>query len=109
MTGLSNIFNVLGIDGEAEELPASEPQHPQVMEYRCWCAARLGGRARSGSDSSGKVIHAVWTNTPTGGIDFSTAACGAHPGRTSYGFTIQAYDNTSAVTCRACREKLGLK
>ena len=108
MTGLSDIFNVLGIDGddgEAEEFPASEPQ---AMEYR-WCAARLGGRARSGSDSSGKVVHAVWTNTPTDGIDFSTAACGAKPGRTSYGFTIQAYDNTTSVTCRACREKLGLK
>ena len=42
MTGLSDIFNVLGIDGddgEAEEFPANEPQ---VMEYRCWCAARLG-------------------------------------------------------------------
>ena len=105
MTGLSDIFNVLGIDGEGEEFTSE----PQVMEYRCWCAARLGGRARSGSDSSGKVVHAVWTNTPTGGISFSTAACGAKPGRTSYGFTIQAYDNTTSVTCRACREKLGLK
>ena len=107
MTGLSNIFNILGIDGETEQA-ATEPQQRLVAEYR-WCGARLGGRARSGSDSSGKVVHAVWTNTPTDGIDFSAAACGAKPGRTSYGFTIQAYDNTSTVTCRACREKLGLK
>ena len=105
---LSDVFSTLGIDGDAEHVTA---EHVAVtrMEYRCWCAARLGGRARSGSDSSGKVVHAVWTNTPTDGIDFSAAACGAKPGRTSYGFTIQAYDNTTSVTCRACREKLGLK
>jgi len=105
MTGLSNIFNVLGIDGEAEQAPA-EPQQQRVTEYR-WRGARLGGRARSGSDSSGKLVHAVWTNTLVGDIDFSTAACGAHPGRTSYGFTVDG--DTTTVTCPLCRRKLGLK
>ena len=102
---LSDVFSTLGISGEAEELPASEPQPPQVMEHR-WCAARLGGRARSGSDSSGTVIHAVFTDTLVGDIDFSTAACGARPGRTSYGFTIQSGGDTTVVTCPICKRKM---
>ena len=102
---LSDVFSTLGIDGGAEHVTAEHVTATR-MEYR-WCAARLGGRARSGSDSSGKLVHAVWTNTLVGDIDFSTAACGARPGRTSYGFTVDV--DTTTVTCPLCRRKLGLK
>jgi len=102
MASLSDIFGILGIDGcESEPQPAEPPAAP--LEYR-WCGARLGGRARSGSDSSGTVIHAVFTNTLVGDIDFSTAACGAKPGRTSYGFTIQSAGD--AITCPTCKRKM---
>ena len=104
MASLSDIFGILGISsGDSEPQPDVAPAAP--LEYR-WCGARLGGRARSGSDSSGTVVHAVFTNTLVGDIDFSTAACGARPGRTSYGFTIQSGGDTTVVTCPVCKRKM---
>jgi hypothetical protein len=104
MASLSDIFGILGIGGDDGE-PQTDATPAAPLEYR-WCGARLGGRARSGCDSSGTVIHAVWTNTLVGDIDFSTAACGAKPGRTSYGFTIQSGGDTTIVTCPTCKRKM---
>ena len=69
-----------------------------MAEYLVW---RLGGRARNGADREGGVrMHAL----PIGSDAFSTALCGAKPGRQSAGWTDDS--RHTEVTCPRCLRKM---
>ena len=66
--------------------------------------ARLTGRCRTGSERGGFKTHAVLAvNGFLGSADFSTALCGAKPGRLSNGWV--EVDGPEATTCRRCQRK----
>ena len=94
-----------GIDAEeapAETVIETDPPRPEpISKYR---PARLSGRCRTGSDQSGRVIHAVFTDGSGGGW-LNPALCGKRPGRLSVGW-IETDGDLDAVTCPACRRKL---
>ena len=89
-------------DAPAERAVEPDPPHPApVSEYR---PARLSGRCRTGSDQSGRVIHAVFSDGHWGDW-LNPALCGKRPGRLSVGW-IETDEGLDAVTCPACRKKL---
>lgn len=93
-----------GVEADAPAEKAVEPDPPRpapVSEYR---PARLSGRCRTGSDQSGRVIHAVFTDGHWGAW-LNPALCGKRPGRLSVGW-IEMDGGLDAVTCPACRKKL---
>ena len=89
-------------DSPADKVVEPDPPRPApVSEYR---PARLSGRCRTGSDQSGRVIHAVFSDGHWGDW-LNPALCGKRPGRLSVGW-IETDEGLDAVTCPACRKKL---
>lgn len=65
--------------------------------------ATLGGRGRTGSDSSGTIYHAVRARNGAPNYCLHPALCGKSPGRRSIGW--YAPDGQT-VTCPKCLKKL---
>ena len=66
----------------------------------------LGGRGRTGSDSSGSIFHAVaeWNGQPQF-YGHSAALCGKKPGRRSIGWSTWM-PSGQQITCPLCAKKL---